>query len=173
MVPSAKKTAQMIFESLRLKKLPRTGWLDFAFPAESVADHSFGTALIALVLSKMENLDKSSEADLLKLAILHDLAEAKTGDLSKLQKAFVNADTKKAKSSMLLGTVLEDEITATYPDRLLQLCTDADKLDMLFQALSYKASGAKTDQFVKSALLQIKSKSAKRLAAEALRLTHP
>lgn len=172
-MPSAKQTACMIFESFRLKRLPRTGWLDFHLEAESVADHSFGTALIALVLCRMENLSKEEEAALLKLAILHDLPEAKTGDLSWLQKEFVSADVKKASKSLLSGTFLESEISAPCEEKLLQLCTDADRLDMLFQALIYKKSGAKTDAFIQSALSQIKSKSARKLAAEAIKLTHP
>jgi putative hydrolase of HD superfamily len=66
----------------RLKRVPRTGWLDRGVPAaetESVADHSFRVALLAWLAGADEpGLDRDR---LLKLALLHDLAEAVTGDL--------------------------------------------------------------------------------------------
>ena len=67
----------------RLKRLPRTGWLDRGVPefqVESVADHSFRVALIAWLMAADEvGLDRDR---VLKLALIHDLAEAITGDLT-------------------------------------------------------------------------------------------
>jgi putative hydrolase of HD superfamily len=64
-----------------LKRVPRTGWLDRGVPAadaESVADHSYLTALIAWTLALD---DPELDADrVLKLAMIHDLAEAIVGD---------------------------------------------------------------------------------------------
>lgn len=65
----------------RLKETPRTGWLDRGVPpaeAESVADHSFRVALMAWLLAG-DDLDRGR---VLELALLHDLAEAATGDLT-------------------------------------------------------------------------------------------
>ncbi len=65
----------------RLKALPRTGWLHRGVPeeeAESVADHSFRTALLAWLAAAAEPaLDRER---VLKLALTHDLAEALAGD---------------------------------------------------------------------------------------------
>lgn len=65
-----------------LKRTPRTGWLDRGIPAsetESVADHTLLTALIAWTLA-MD--DPSLDADrVLKLAVVHDIAEAIVGDI--------------------------------------------------------------------------------------------
>ena len=71
-----------LFRTLeRLKRTPRTGWVDRGVrPAdvESVADHSLLTALIAWFAAR---LDPELEADrVLKLALIHDLAEALVGD---------------------------------------------------------------------------------------------
>ena len=64
-----------------LKRTKRTGWLDRGVPAaetESVADHSFRVALLAWLAAPGEPaLDRDR---VLKLALLHDLAEAVTGD---------------------------------------------------------------------------------------------
>lgn len=73
--------ARFLHRSGGLKATPRTGWLDRGIPAietESVADHSFRTALLAWLAAILEpGLDAGR---VLRLAILHDLAEAVTGD---------------------------------------------------------------------------------------------
>lgn len=74
--------AQFIHRVGRLKQLPRTGWLDRDVPAleaESVADHSFRTALLAWLAALQAG--SLLDADrVLKLALIHDLAETMTGD---------------------------------------------------------------------------------------------
>lgn len=70
----------------KLKSVPRTGWLDRDVPpldVESVADHSLGVALLAwgcALQRRAEGVAIDPER-VLMLAILHDLAEAETGDL--------------------------------------------------------------------------------------------
>jgi putative hydrolases of HD superfamily len=70
----------------KLKLVPRTGWLDRGVPpleVESVADHSMGVALLAWACAlqrRADGVDIDPER-VLMLAILHDLAEAQTGDL--------------------------------------------------------------------------------------------
>ena len=69
----------------KLKSLPRTGWLDRGLDAlrvESVADHSFGVALLAWVCALQRQAEGAAidSERVLKLALIHDLAEAETGD---------------------------------------------------------------------------------------------
>lgn len=64
-----------------LKRTPRTGWLDRGVPSgdtESVADHSFMTALISWVVA-YDNPNVDADR-VLKLALIHDLAESIVGD---------------------------------------------------------------------------------------------
>jgi putative hydrolase of HD superfamily len=70
----------------RLKSVRRTGWLDRGVDpinVESVADHTLGVALLAWAAAVERNATGGQfDADrVLKLALLHDLAEAETGDL--------------------------------------------------------------------------------------------
>jgi putative hydrolase of HD superfamily len=63
----------------RLKEVPRSGWLDRGIPAEeteSVADHSYGVAMLAWLLAP----DELDRARVIELALIHDLAEASAGD---------------------------------------------------------------------------------------------
>jgi len=69
----------------KLKSVPRTGWLDRGLDAprvESAADHSFGVALLAWVCALQRQAEGAAidTERVLKLAIIHDLAEAETGD---------------------------------------------------------------------------------------------
>lgn len=64
---------------LGLKTTPRTGWLDRGVPpgqTESIADHILMTALIGWITAG-DTLDRDR---VLKMALVHDLAEAVTGD---------------------------------------------------------------------------------------------
>ena len=167
--PSEQKTFDLVFESLSLKKLPRMGWLIEKAPHESLADHSFGAAIIAIALARMEKLGEAEEAALVRRALLHDLHEARVGDLSRLQRQYVKADYERAEKEMLQGTHLEPEVELLKGGRLAILTKDADKLDMLFQAIDYMNAGNRNMQhFVDAALGQIKSESGKKLAKMAL-----
>ncbi len=64
---------------LNLKTTPRTGWLDRGVPpgeTESIADHILMTTLLGWITAE-DGLDRDR---VLKLALVHDLAEAITGD---------------------------------------------------------------------------------------------
>ena len=68
---------------LHLKQTYRKGWLERGLSeahCESVAEHSFGVAMLALLLGRNRpelNLEK-----VLRLALIHDLGEAHVGDLT-------------------------------------------------------------------------------------------
>lgn len=63
-----------------LKETPRKGWvIDGIENPESVADHSYGVALMTLVLGGgRKDIDLMKA---LKMALLHDLQESVTGDM--------------------------------------------------------------------------------------------
>ncbi|MGE4650712.1 MAG: HD domain-containing protein, partial [Myxococcota bacterium] len=65
---------------LELKNVPRQGWkekLEIINP-ESVAEHSYSTATISMVLSDLKGLNTEK---IIKMALLHDLAESIIGDI--------------------------------------------------------------------------------------------
>ena len=171
MANTDERAVSLIFESYSLKGTARTGWLlrDVKKP-ESIAAHSFGAALCALILSRMEKLNKKDEHALLTLALLHDLHEARIGDVVPSQKhTLKKGAASRAQKGMLARTPLAAEALPRHSARLRALLRDSDKLDMLFQAIIYSNEGNKgLGEFFKSARLQIKSKSGKKLAKLAL-----
>lgn len=82
-------------ESLnRLKSVPRTGWSDRGVApeqVESVADHTLSVALLAWACAVQRNAEGAQldPARVLLLALLHDLAEAETGDMTPYDPAAV------------------------------------------------------------------------------------
>ncbi len=67
-----------------LKTIKRQGWIDRLSldNPESVADHTFSMAIIGMVLSDCKDYDTEK---ILKMILLHDLAESIIGDLTPSQ----------------------------------------------------------------------------------------
>lgn len=78
-MPTPPGAQALLAESIGLKHVIRAGWLRVGVPhPESVAAHSFGVALAALILCPPElNREK-----VLIMALLHDLAEVRVGDIT-------------------------------------------------------------------------------------------
>jgi putative hydrolase of HD superfamily len=77
-----------------LKEIPRSGYHFLGAGEESVAEHSFMITFVAYAMAQME-----PEVDALKLismCLVHDLPEARTGDLNYVQKNYVAPDEDKA-----------------------------------------------------------------------------
>ena len=84
------RIVEFLFEVGMLKRTPRSGWQFLGTGSESVAEHVFRTAMIALVLAR---IDGTVDADrMLRLALVHDLPEARTGDLNYVNQKYVTAD---------------------------------------------------------------------------------
>lgn len=77
----AAKILKFLEEAGKLKAVPREGWrMRGIKECESVAEHTFRVAFIAMLLSEME---KCSMQKALKMALLHDLPESRVGDLTR------------------------------------------------------------------------------------------
>lgn len=153
-----------------LKKIPRKGWISkvgIEHP-ESVADHSYGTAVMAMILSDSQKLDTEK---ILKMALLHDLAESITGDfmpeeISKENKKVAEEDAMKEIFSKLPNNLAEqyEKIWQEYTHAITKesiLLHEIDKLEMAIQAAKYSSEGFSNEKlslFVESAKKEIKSK---------------
>lgn len=135
-----------------LKRLPRTGWLQrgVAQP-ESVAEHTFGVAMLALLVGGA--VDGIDEARLLRMALLHDYAEALMTDLPLSAKRLIGAATKHDAERRAMGELLADlpdgpallALWQEYSDgRSLEarLLKALDRIEMLVQALEYERAGS-------------------------------
>lgn len=138
---------------MTLKLLPRTGWLQRGvYPVESIAEHTFGVATLALFLSDaIPGLDRGR---LLAMALLHDMAEVLIGDLPMtahhlLDDGIKHQAERRAILELLHGLPqaplyleLWDEYTRR-DTREARLLKQLDRLEMLIQALAYERAGSR------------------------------
>uniref|UniRef100_I1JGU3 HD domain-containing protein n=1 Tax=Glycine max TaxID=3847 RepID=I1JGU3_SOYBN len=80
--PSASSAIDFLSICHRLKATKRTGWVrkDVKNP-ESIADHMYRMSLMALIASDVPGVDRNK---CIKMAIVHDIAEAIVGDITPL-----------------------------------------------------------------------------------------
>lgn len=151
---------ETLIEIQRLKKLDRTGWtLRGQMPgAESVAAHSYGVAVAAMLLAD-EVSARGVKVDferLLRVALLHDWAEARMGDMPRTGSAYFSADERRRAERAAfddiargLGTGLDEKYSALHEDYETReslearLVKAADIVDLLVQALAFERAGAR------------------------------
>jgi putative hydrolase of HD superfamily len=153
-----------------LKRVPRKGWkskVGIEHP-ESVADHSYGTAIMAMIFSDIHNLDTEK---ILKMALLHDLAESIIGDFMPGEISVENKRLAENEAMKEILSKLPENIAAKYQgiwDEYTMASTaeslllhDIDKLEMAIQAVKYSSEGFSNEKlglFIDSARKEIKSK---------------
>ncbi len=153
-----------------LKKTQRKGWkekVSISNP-ESVADHSYSVALMAMIFSDIYNLDTEK---MIKMALLHDLAESVTGD-------FMPEEISKENKRTVENQTMEEILSKLPPDlakkynllwveyvesksRESILLHEIDKFEMAIQATKYFGEGfskEKLQEFIDSSRKEIKSK---------------
>ena len=135
---------------LELKNVPRQGWkekLEIDNP-ESVADHSYSTAVLSMILSDMKGLDSER---IIRMALLHDLAESIIGDITPDHITKNEKITKENNAIKQILKNLPDSITESYfeiwndyqkkSSKEAILLHEIDKLEMAFQAKFYLDEG--------------------------------
>ena len=156
---------------LELKNVPRQGWkekLGINNP-ESVADHSYSTSVMSMIISDLQGLNSEK---IIRMALLHDLAESVIGDIIPDQ---ITKNKKINKENLAMKQILKNlpnkiaepyfEIWNEYQENSSQeakLIHDIDKLEMAFQAKFYQDKGIpkeKLQTFFNTANKEIKNKN--------------
>lgn len=84
-------SADFLFELGHLKRLQRSGWrLARMATDDTVAAHSFRAALLAIILAGMRGTDPAHAA---LVALVHDIAEARTGDVDHLAAKYLSQNS--------------------------------------------------------------------------------
>ena len=160
---------------LELKNIPRQGWkekLGINNP-ESVADHSYSTTVMSMILSDLEGLNSEK---IIRMALLHDLAESIIGDITP---EHITKNEKINKENHAMKQILKNlpnkiaeqyfEIWNEYQKNSSQeskLLHDIDKLEMAFQAKFYQNKGIskeKLQTFFNTAEKEIKNKNLRKI----------
>jgi putative hydrolase of HD superfamily len=128
----SKRDLDFLYEIATLRNVPR-GWRQhLGMDCASVLEHIVRVAFLALIIARHE---KADENKVLKMALFHDLPEARVSDLSYVQKVYASADEERATADMLSGTSLED-FTGLFGEEQkretleAKIVKDADNLDI-------------------------------------------
>ncbi len=141
----------MAYHALPLKDQPRSGWVQHGVEAaESVAAHAWGTAYLCLLFADAAGVDQGKAV---AIAVLHDVAEAVTGDFATRLAAQDRQITEEAKADAELAAVQGllpggvshlRELWLEYEERSSPealFVRDMNLIDMCLQALKYERDG--------------------------------
>ncbi|OON18768.1 HD domain protein [Opisthorchis viverrini] len=127
----------------RLKHTVRTGWTRYDInQPESVADHMYRMALMATVIPTSDQTGISVER-LIKMTIVHDLAESVVGDITPYCNVSKEEKARRESNAMadlcnLLPKDNAEEVLNLWNTPEARLCKDFDKFDMILQAFEYE-----------------------------------
>lgn len=172
----AREIVPFLHEAGHLKRSARQGWwIAGVKNPETVAEHSFRTAVIGYVIGAVEGADAERVAT---LCLFHDFPEARQGDVPSTGKRYV---------SMAPDTDVIRDQTAQLPEHLAdriraltgefeeqatpeaRCAKDADKLECLLQAREYQAQGyADVQPWVDTMVDVMRTPTGKALASAAL-----
>ena len=103
-------------------------------------------AWIALILAKMEGVTNTDK--ILKMALLHDIAESRTGDVNYLQRQYVVRNEDMGFADIVKDTVLEEELLVLWKEYEAKksiesrIVKDADHLDVDFELQEQRSKGS-------------------------------
>lgn len=153
---------KVYLELNHLKQLYRQGWLRRGVPAgrcESVAEHCFGVAMLALLLADAHFPDLDRDK-LLRMALLHEFGEIYAGDLTPGDGVPVDEKHRREMDSVnrVLGGLPEGrqyiESWREYAEGKsaeARFLREVDRLEMGLQALVYERQGlAELSEFFES-----------------------
>ena len=146
-----------------MKAIPRSGWVSHGVSlqdVESVADHSFSTCALSLLLADLEakhgapvNVER-----VLRLAVLHDMSESLTFDISKAYLEYlgkrgeaIKTELERAAWKHLANGLMNPGLVRQYTRFQAEfdaaetieskIVHAADGLDILLQVIDYRRKG--------------------------------
>ena len=178
-VQDAKGTTSYLLEMGALKHGKRSGWwIAGVKDPETIAEHSFRTAIVGAVLAWMEGADPAKVA---LLCTFHDTQETRVGDIPWIGRRYLTsasneevtadqvADAHPAVAQGIKGVVQEYENSDSLE---VTVAHDADKLECMIQGLEYLEQGYRNAQeWVDSTRAKLKTPSAIKLADAALTMS--
>ncbi len=171
------------FELCHLKQLYRQGWLRRGVPrqrCESVAEHTFGAAMLALWLAQTYRQDLDL-CKVVQLALVHDFGEVYAGDIipadgiSEQEKSQREAESVRQVFSKLTGGQTWIELWQEFEEGATAealFVRQIDRLEMGLQAVVYARQGSgDMSEFIESARRALTDGEIINLLGEAADLT--
>lgn len=129
-----KREIDFLLEMGNLRHIRRMWRRFFNSEVSNIAEHSFRVIWIALLLAKKEKV--KNEEKVLKMAMLHDIAESRTGDVDYLSRLYADLKEELAIGDMFDKTIFESELVGLWREMderktiEAKIIKDADTLDV-------------------------------------------
>jgi putative hydrolase of HD superfamily len=164
-----KPIANLLFEMRMLKDIVRSGYAFLGSGRESIAEHSFTMAFICLIMSKLDT--DIDGAKLMAMALLHDIPEARTGDLNYVQKKYTQVNEAKAISHLIKPLPFGKDIKSLIEEfnlgetREAKLARDADQLSFVLELKKLEDTGAASpEKWMPHVIGRIKTQMGRQMA---------
>lgn len=139
------RTVELMFEIGTLRHIERT-WKNFLNPdVANCTEHMFRVLWLALTISRMEG--EGSHERILKIALMHDVTESRTGDTNYISRQYVKRNEEMAVDDIFGGTIHEVETKALfkeYEERTsieAKIVKDADTIDVEMELAELRSKG--------------------------------
>ena len=145
----SKRDLEFLYEVGSLRYLPRQ-WRRFGLTdAQNITEHHFRVIWLALVIAAREGVKDTDR--IVKMALVHDVAESRTNDVDYIGRQYVERKEERAISDILEKTSLQKEfmdLWHEYEDRQTiesKIVKDADNLDVDMELRELGARGLKLE----------------------------
>jgi putative hydrolase of HD superfamily len=142
-----KRDLELLYEIGCLRFMERS-WKRFLNPNfANLADHHLRVIWVSLILARHEKVANIEKV--IKMALIHDVAESRTGDVDYLQRQYVKRLDDMGISDVLNGTIIEREFMALFKEYSNQktlesrIVKDADNLDVDMEIIEQSTKGHK------------------------------
>ena len=160
--------ANYLYEAKHLNQIPRSWTQMMGVGAQSVAEHIHCMQHICFALAKMTGADLGK---MLQMALFHDFAESRTGDLNYLNQKYAKADEGKVIDELaaglpfgdsIKGLMMEYEARETLEAKLVK---DADNIEFLLSMRELEDLGnPRATTWIPSIMQRFKTEAGKQIA---------
>ncbi|MDO8265262.1 MAG: HD domain-containing protein [Candidatus Parcubacteria bacterium] len=128
------KIINFFFEIASLRRLTRSHRQVIQEVSDNISDHSFRVAVIGMILAELEGADQNK---VLKMALFHDIPEARTGDANFVNKMYADLKEEEAIIDQMDGLPIAKDVLEISEEFLQRktkeaiVAKDADLLDQM------------------------------------------
>ncbi len=165
---------RFFFETGMLKKTPRSGFQFLGSGKESVADHSFRTAVIGYTMARLS--PDTDPCKVVCLCLFHDVPESRTGDMNYVNKRYVEVRENEAVEDLAKTLPFGSDYKAFMQEyrenktNEARLAHDADQLDLILELKEQNDLGnAYARKWIHFALKRLQTRLGKKLADQIIR----
>jgi putative hydrolases of HD superfamily len=146
------RDVEFFYEIGQLRLINRMWRRFFQSETSNVAEHTLRVIWIALALAKKEKV--KDEEKIMKMALVHDITESRTGDVDYISRQYVEMKEKIAAEDMLNETILADDFLKVWKEYEkretieAKIVKDADNLDVNLELREQEIQSI-SDKFLK------------------------